>query len=71
MRLPKIPRRSALEEARRDTDASLRRADRDLAKADADLREAQQLRARIKEHNTANHFDSWLESLIYQRREAR
>lgn len=71
MRLPKIPRRSALEEARNATDASGLQAERDLARVTADLREAEQLRARIKEHNTANHFDSWLESLIYQRREAR
>jgi hypothetical protein len=71
MRLPKIPRRSALEEARRDTDASLLRADRDLAKVTADLQEAQQLRAQIREHNLSNHFDSWLESVFYQRREAR
>jgi len=71
MRLPTIKRRSALAEARRDTDASLRRADRDLAKAKADLQESEKLRARIREHNTANHFDTWLESLIYQRREAR
>lgn len=71
MRLPKIMRRSALEEARKATDASLRRADRDLAKAEVDLRESQQLRARIREHNTANHFDTWLESVFYQRREAR
>lgn len=71
MRLPKIKRRSALAEARKATEASLRRADRDLAKAKADLRESRQLEVRIREHNTANHFDTWLESLIYQRREAR
>lgn len=71
MHLPKVNRRSDLEEARRTTDASLRRADRDLAKVTADLRESQRLRARIREHNTANHFDTWLESVFYQRREAR
>jgi hypothetical protein len=37
----------------------------------ADLQEAQQLRAQIREHNLSNHFDSWLESVFYQRREAR
>jgi uncharacterized protein YegJ (DUF2314 family) len=71
MRLPKIMRRSDLEEARKATDASLQRADRDLAKAKADLRESRQLEVRIREHNTANHFDDWLESVFYQRREAR
>jgi hypothetical protein len=71
MRLPKIKRRSALAEARKATDASLRRAERDLAKAKADLRESQRLEGRIREHNTANHFDTWLESVFYQRREVR
>jgi hypothetical protein len=71
MHLPKISRRSALEEARKATDASLQQADRDLAKVTADLRESRQLEVRIREHNTANNFDTWLESVFYQRREVR
>jgi hypothetical protein len=71
MRLPKIRHRSALEEARRATDASLERSHHDLAKAKADLRESRRLEDRVREHNTANNFDSWLESVFYERREAR
>lgn len=71
MRLPKIRPRSALAEARRATDASLERSEHDLEKAKADLSESRRLQGRLREHNTANNFDSWLESVFYQRREVR
>lgn len=71
MRLPKIRHRSALEEARKATDASLKRSQHDLAKAKADLRESRRLEDRVREHNRANRYDTWLESVLYQRREAR
>jgi len=61
---------SDLEEAQRVTDASSRRSERDLRRADATLAEAQHLRAQLKAHTVANHFDVWLESLLYERREA-
>jgi hypothetical protein len=32
---------------------------------------AESLRVRVREHNLSNQYGTWLESVIYQRREAR
>lgn len=60
------PRRQnkALERAQREVDESAARADEELATSRERLSVSREVAARLRRHNIANRYDSWLEQLL-------
>lgn len=58
-RKPSSPSREA-QEAHREADASLHRARMDLEESLPKTLESRMIAIRLREHNTANHYDDWL-----------